>query len=104
MSTSLGERIKILRKRKGWRVQDLADQVEVSKGMISHIERGEKQPGRETILKIADAFSISPGLLLDLSVSEDRLVEISLVLEKARHLSDENLDLVLRLLNSLEDA
>ncbi|MCK6511910.1 helix-turn-helix transcriptional regulator [Myxococcota bacterium] len=100
----IGTRIRELRKRRGWTIQDLADKVDLTKGSISNIERGIKQPSLDTLAKIAEVFSISPGLLLDLQIEVARLVEISHVLEKARTLTDEKLDLLVRLAENLQDA
>lgn len=38
--TTAGRLIRVLRRRKGWRQQDLADEVGVSQGLISLVERG----------------------------------------------------------------
>lgn len=100
----LGSRLRHLRKRRGWTLQQLADMVGITKGGISQIERGDISPSVETLSKIADAFSISQTLLAEPGVDPDRLVEISLVLEKAKHLSEKNLRLLVSLAESLQDA
>lgn len=101
---SIGARIRALRKKKEWTQEQLAKKVGLTKGGISHIERGLHSPGTETLRKIAAEFSISAALLAEPDVDPKKLVEISLVLEKAKHLSDHNLRLLLTLAESLQDA
>lgn len=49
----------------GWSQSDLSRQSGVSQGHISAIIRGEKQPTVPTLQKLATAFGIKPGELLD---------------------------------------
>lgn len=50
---------------KGWSQMELARQSGVSQGHISSIIRGEKQPTVTIIEKLATAFGMRPGELLD---------------------------------------
>lgn len=100
----LGERIRALRMRRGWKQRDLAEKAGVTPGMISHIERGEKEGSIGTINAIAAALSISPGLLQDPSVGLDRLVEISAALEGMSHLNDQQLQVILQLISTLQSS
>jgi transcriptional regulator with XRE-family HTH domain len=54
----LGERIRKLRKQKGWRQIDLAEQSGVHEVHISDLERGAREAGLRTILAIAQALDV----------------------------------------------
>jgi transcriptional regulator with XRE-family HTH domain len=56
---SLGERIRKLRKQKGWRQIDLAQQSGIHEVHISDLERGAREAGLRTILAIAQALGVS---------------------------------------------
>lgn len=54
MKHMIGERIKILRQRKGYSLSELADLAGVSKSYLSYIERDlQKNPSLHVIAKIA---------------------------------------------------
>jgi transcriptional regulator with XRE-family HTH domain len=54
----LGERIRKLRKQKGWRQIDLAQHSGVHEVHISDLERGTREAGLRTILAIAQALDV----------------------------------------------
>jgi XRE family aerobic/anaerobic benzoate catabolism transcriptional regulator len=54
----LGERIRALRKRKGWRQIDLAQHSGVHEVHISDLERGAREAGLRTLLAIAQALEV----------------------------------------------
>jgi transcriptional regulator with XRE-family HTH domain len=54
----LGERIRKLRKLKGWRQIDLAEQSGVHEVHISDLERGAREAGVRTLLAIAKALDV----------------------------------------------
>lgn len=54
----LGERIRKLRKQKGWRQIDLAEQSGVHEVHISDLERGAREAGLRTVLAIAQALGV----------------------------------------------
>jgi transcriptional regulator with XRE-family HTH domain len=54
----LGERIRKLRKQKGWRQIDLAEQSGVHEVHISDLERGAREAGLRTVLAIAQALDV----------------------------------------------
>jgi len=101
---SLGERVRELRTRRKWTLRELSERTGVSVQMLSFIERGDKVGSVQTLTKIAEAFSISPGLLQDLDVEIDRLVEISEILDGLHHLRPDQVDVVRSLIRSLRSA
>lgn len=100
----IGDRIRALRRARGWRQKDLATRAGVTPGMIGHIETGEKEGSISTLQAIAGAFAISPGLLIDERVDVDHLVEISAILDGAQHLEPHQLEVILQMISALRSA
>lgn len=66
----LGARVKELRLERGWLQRELAANADIGdRSSISEIERGQANPGLETLLSLAAAFEI--GLLDLLADLED---------------------------------
>ncbi len=59
------EKLIKLRKERGMSQQKLADKAGISQTAIYYMEKGERNPKLETIIKIAKAFDIYLPLLLD---------------------------------------
>ena len=62
---SQGERIRTLRKTAGLSLDVLATKAEMSKGSLCSIEKGKRPAGLAVLKKIARAFGIPVGALLD---------------------------------------
>lgn len=58
------ERLKQLRQSKGLSQMDLAKLLKISKSSVNMYERGEREPGLETLEKIADLFNVDLDYLL----------------------------------------
>ncbi len=68
----LGEKVRILRKRRGMTIKALALALGFpSHSYISEIETGKKVPGTELIIKLADLFQVT----VDDLVRDEREVE-----------------------------
>ena len=66
----LSEKIKSLRKKRGWTQQELAQYTGLSFNVITKIEQGVIQyPNLRTLIKIADAFNISIDELIGRKVT-----------------------------------
>ncbi len=61
----LGLRLKKLRADRGWSLETLADASGVSRSMLSQIEREQANPTLAVTLRIARAFSMSIGELVE---------------------------------------
>jgi transcriptional regulator with XRE-family HTH domain len=61
---AVGERIRKMRRAKGWRQIDLAEHSGVHEVHISDLERGTREAGLRTISKIANALGVSISELL----------------------------------------
>lgn len=62
----LGKRIKELREEKGLVQRQLAAALEIDTPMYSKIERGERKPKREQVLKLAEMLETDKDELLTL--------------------------------------
>src|SRR5215207_5707957 len=61
----LGARVKDLRKARGWSLDALANASGVSRSMLSQIEREQANPTLAVTLRIAQAFGMTLGDLLE---------------------------------------
>lgn len=66
------ERLKLLRQETGLSQQDFAKQIGTSKSSINMYERGEREPGLETLEAIADYFNVDMDYLLGKSECRNR--------------------------------
>lgn len=69
------EQVKELRKRKGWTLEQLASLSGVSRSMISQVERGAANPTLAVAFRIAQAFGVSLGDLVD-GASSQRQIDL----------------------------
>lgn len=62
----LGTRVKALRKEQGWSLESLANASGVSRSMLSEIEREQANPTLAVTMRIAQAFAMPLGELLQM--------------------------------------
>ena len=72
---SIGERIKVLRKRKHWTQDELAHHLEVAPSSVGSYERGARQPTIENIIRMSKYFNVSIDYLLCQTDDERTLTE-----------------------------
>ncbi|MBL6446760.1 helix-turn-helix transcriptional regulator [Fulvivirga sp. 29W222] len=75
--SSLGDRIKQLRKEMGMSQSELADRVGISYAQIGRYETKDAQPPAKTLTAIADALGVSPDFLIYGSSSEKAKTKLS---------------------------
>lgn len=61
---SLGQRLRGLREDRGWTQTEVADRVGVSSVTVNRYESGERNPGFEMLIALADLFRVSIDYLL----------------------------------------
>jgi transcriptional regulator with XRE-family HTH domain len=61
---SLGEKLKLLRKEKGWSQDELAFHAQIDGRQVSRYENDRVMPSIEVIIKIAKAYEVSIDYLL----------------------------------------
>lgn len=54
----IGKKIRKFRRSRGWTLEELADQTDLSPGFLSQIERGQAHPSLTSLKAIADALEI----------------------------------------------
>lgn len=76
--SKFGKNIKKIRNVRGLTQAQLAEMIEVNRGVISSYEEGRAEPKIETIIKTAEVFQLSIDLLLKNSVTVNQLSGFSL--------------------------
>jgi transcriptional regulator with XRE-family HTH domain len=71
-----GERIRTLRRAKGWRQIDLAEHSGVHEVHISDLERGTREPRLRTLSKIVTALGTTLSEMLRGTVTPARAVDL----------------------------
>lgn len=61
----LSENLKALRAERGWSQEELAFEAQLHRTYISDLERAARNPSIKIIEKLANAFGVLPGRLLD---------------------------------------
>lgn len=119
--SSFGDRLRILRLEHGLSQGKLSEYIGVSKSSINMYERGEREPGFETIEAIADFFNVDIDYLLGRSdipnrmfpdvlsmVTEfmaDKPARVGLrIVEALSSLNDEELEIVRRFVLGIAEA
>ena len=72
----LGDRVKQLRSQRGWSLEALANASGVSRSMLSQIERDEANPTLVVTLRIARAFGMSLGDLIEMPEASSAITKI----------------------------
>jgi transcriptional regulator with XRE-family HTH domain len=86
-SAGLGERIKELRKARGWTLDQLAKESSLTKGFLSQVEHNKGQPTGRVLLGIARALGASVDWLLT-GEDEGPVVETARPVEVPPELAD----------------
>ena len=95
----IAERLRALRRERGWSLDAAARETGVSKAMLGQIERGESSPTVATLWKIAAGFHTSFSGLLEILASEPR---VRVVEQQERYLRAEFTSLVFRFVDDVE--
>ena len=61
---SIGDRIRVLRKAKGWTQDDLAEATNIHRVTIAQYESGKVIPKSTSLKRLADALEVDAGYLL----------------------------------------
>lgn len=87
-----GNKLKELRQQAGLTQKQLAEQIGVTKSVISFYERSERTPSPDVLRKLASVFHVSTDFLLDI----DRVKRIDI-----SGLDDNDIQLVSMLVDTL---
>src|SRR5262245_62525300 len=86
----LGGRVKQLRTARGWSLETLAQTSGVSRSMLSQIEREQANPTLAVTLRIAQAFGMSLGDLLEMPSATSSVTVIRAEDHAYHYRSDKN--------------
>ena len=73
-SGRLGERVRALRRERGWTLELLAERSGVSRAMISKLERGEKNPTLVVAARVAEGLGVSLSQLVGIVEKKEIVV------------------------------
>ena len=68
--TELGNKLRSLREQSGMSNRQLADQLGVTPGAVSHLESGIRKPSWEILVKLSRVFNVSADELTSMSTEE----------------------------------
>lgn len=99
------QRLRQLRKEKGFSQTKLAEQVGVHYTHIGRYEKAAARPGADTLFKLADALDVSPSFLIEGStdeIAQDRLSDRELLVqfEQIEKFPEEDKSVVKRLIGA----
>jgi transcriptional regulator with XRE-family HTH domain len=101
VTAAVAEHVRALRAARGWSLDELAGRSGVSKGMVVQIEAARTNPSVGTLCRLADAFGVTIGRLLE--PATERVVHVATA-EQAPVLWRGDLGGFGRLLASVSDA
>lgn len=72
------QRLKELREEQGWSLQNLADNLEVSRASVGYYEKGERVPDIEVLVSISKLFNVSTDYLLGLTDIKNTSLDVKI--------------------------
>jgi transcriptional regulator with XRE-family HTH domain len=75
VTAAVAEHVRALRTARGWSLDELAGRSGVSKGMVVQIEGARTNPSVGTLCRLADAFGVTIGRLLE--PATERVVHVA---------------------------
>mgnify|MGYP005761572623 CR=1 FL=1 len=94
MYSELGDKVKLLRKRRGLKQDDLAELLELSRGQISNLESGRRNLSLRQLEKLCEYFKVDISYFF-MSITTDScldLIEKARVLFESKELTSEQKD------------
>lgn len=72
----IGERLRLLREKQGKQQIEIADALGISRVTYNRYEKENREPNLETLIKIADYFSVTTDFLLGIKNEKQHLLNI----------------------------
>jgi len=82
-STFIGENLKVLRKRNKISQEELSKNLDLTRSTYSGYENAAAEPSLETLIKIADFYSLSLDTLMRVKLGEVNETEVERILKKS---------------------
>ena len=98
----IGKNIRKVRKGQKKRQEDIAEAAGISVTYYGAIERGEKTPSLEILINIINTLGVSADVVLCDVIDADYEIRNSLVSDKMKGLSKENVDLVSDIIDAVK--
>lgn len=103
LTTPLGEKIRTLRKQKGFTLDRLAELADSSKSYIWELEnKNPPRPSGEKVAKIAQALGVTPDYLLTEQVAVEDATDVAFFREY-RSMKPETKEKIRKLLDVIRD-
>ena len=97
----VGERIRNLRKERGWSQEELGEKADLHHTYVGAVERGEKNASIDTLDKIADALGIEMVDLFTLTKGQMNVDKLrAYIIEEVKESSPELLKLIAALIQT----
>lgn len=77
MDIKIGERLKELRKSKGWTQVQVAAKMGLTDSVISFYERQERAPSPEVLVKFSELYGVSTDYLLGVEKIDDQHLDVT---------------------------
>lgn len=77
MDIKIGEKLKELRKSKGWTQVQVAAKMGLTDSVISFYERQERAPSPEVLIKFAELYDVSTDYLLGVEKVNDQHLDVT---------------------------
>lgn len=77
MNIKIGEKLKELRKSKGWTQVQVAAKMGLTDSVISFYERQERAPSPEVLIKFAELYDVSTDYLLGVEKVNDQHLDVT---------------------------
>lgn len=72
----IGERLRLLREKQGKQQIEIADALGISRVTYNRYEKDNREPNLETLIKIADYFSVTTDFLLGIENEKQHLLNV----------------------------
>lgn len=87
-----GDKIALLREKRGLTQEDLANKIGISRASLSHYEKNRREPDYATMTKLADFFHVSVDYLLGRTSEPTQVTDMAIRdFSENLELSDEQL-------------
>ena len=115
MKNSLGDKLKSLRRARFLTQQNVANDLEIGQSTYAQYETNQREPNFESLEKLAKYYGVTVSFLVSNNDETDeelakiiaetigRNRKMRILFDKARFLSDKNLDLVVDLVKTLSN-
>lgn len=92
---SLGDKLKMLRKKNNLTQQQVTERLNVSKAVVSSYELSNRSPSFQTLVKIANIYNVTTDFLL--GINKRKMIDIT-------NLTSEQADIIEKLVQEFEKS